>query len=283
MSSTHEPVVAGGRPAKSPDERPDAPGPQETPPHTGAPVAPPLDRSPAAAGREPERATPPASRRGAGQTDAGPVAAASPATGAFDLSRNEPADLLLDVPQLSVDEITLEVQASVGLDHVKLDAKGLDASLFLKASLDNLVALRGGPGRGERDAGVRGGLRRMARALPVADRPPPDAPAAGEAPGAPSGEHAEHRRGEDDDIGTVLDTVRRRAATVAKEGGKAASLAVAGAAGGALLESKRQRRGPRLARALPGRRHRGSGLDALLSTAERVPKALVEGVQQRLP
>lgn len=55
--------------------------------------------------------------------------------------RAVPADLLLDVPQLTVEELTLELDASLLLDRVKLDAKGLDASLYLKADFERLQAL----------------------------------------------------------------------------------------------------------------------------------------------
>jgi hypothetical protein len=266
MASQHETVVASGRRPQSPaDDRPPETPAQRQEPRTGAPVGRPAER-PAA---PPDRAA--ALDRGTAPTTG---AARGPAP-----ERTEEADLLLDVTQLTVDEITLEVEASVGLDHVKLDAKGLDASLFLKASLDNLVALRTHAASGRRSGPVaRAGLRRMARALPSAERAGDEA-ADTDRPDAASDDDRPATRDDDDGIGAVLEDVRRRAATVAKQGGKAASVAVAGAAGGALLESKfgpRRRRGPRLPRMLSRR----SGVQDLLSSAE---DALVETVRRRLP
>jgi hypothetical protein len=199
--------------------------------------------------------------------------------------RSEEADLLLDVTQLTVDEVNLEVQASIGLDHVKLEATGLNASLFLKASLDNLVALRGrtpasrAPGHQApaADGGSAPGLPASADRTTEADPDGPDAQRH-EIP-----HHAQE--GEGNGLHAVLEGVRRRAAVAAKEGGKAASVAVVGAAGGALLESKlgHGRRRLRLPLSLPGGRRGGHGLPTLLvSSAERAPKALVDKIQQRL-
>ena len=71
-------------------------------------------------------------------------------------------DVLLDVPNLSVDEINLEVEnlkakvsldarlanllqltagADVGIDKVKLDIKGVRAEVLLKVRLDNVNAI----------------------------------------------------------------------------------------------------------------------------------------------
>jgi hypothetical protein len=264
MSSQQETVIASGRrPVPEPQERPVQPRGQAEEPRTGAPVGRPADRP----------ATPP--DQGAAPTTG---AARGPAP-----ERTADADLLLDVTQLTVDEITLEVQASVGLDHVKLDAKGLDASLFLKGSLDNLVAMRRQARTGPpSEPAARGGMRRMARALPPSEGVRTDQPAEPDRPDSGRDDQRNGTRGDDDDgIGAVLESVRRRAATVAKQGGKAASVAVAGAAGGALLESKlgpRHRRGPRLPRVLSRR----SAVDDLLSAAEDAPKALVDTVRRRL-
>jgi hypothetical protein len=252
------------------------------------------ERSPAAPGRLAGRAEPRGDARAT--PTAGPLAetrpgvplpASPPVASGAAADRTQDADVLLDVSRLTVDELTLELQASVALDHVKLDAKGLDASLFLKGSLENLVALRGGaPARSRAMGAARRAARWAAPELPVGGRarrsdgadgvtPEDDTPAPVDAPGA-----------EDDGIGGVLDGVRQRAATVAKKGGAAASLAVVGAAGGALLESTldpRHRRGPRLPKVLGGRRRRGPSVTSLLSGAERAPKALIDEVQRRLP
>jgi hypothetical protein len=76
----------------------------------------------------------------------------------------EEPDVLLDVPQLHVDEIDLEVEglrarvslqaevldllklnvgADVALDEVKLDIKGVDAQALLKVRLDNVAQVIG--------------------------------------------------------------------------------------------------------------------------------------------
>jgi hypothetical protein len=251
------------------------------------------ERSPAAAGRpasrtesrDDPRATPsagalPEIRAGA------PVPASPPVVSGAAADRAQDADVLLDLSRLTVDELTLEVQASVAIDHVKLDAKGLDASLFLKGSLDNVVALRGGtPARSRAMGAARRAARWAAPELPVGSRTRRsdgvDGPAAEDEVRAPDDASGDA----DDRTGAVLDRVRQRAATVAKEGGKAASLAVVGAAGGALLESRlrpRHRRGPRLPKALGGRGRRGPSVPSLRDAAERAPKALIDEVQRRL-
>jgi hypothetical protein len=121
----------------------------------------------------------------------------------------------------------------------------------------------------------------MARALPPTGRVSVDQPADPDRPDATRDDEGE-RPADDDGIDAVLANVRRRAATVAKEGGRAASVAVAGAAGGALLESRfgpRHRRGPRMPRMLSRR----SGVQDLLSSAEDAPEALIDTVRRRLP
>jgi hypothetical protein len=66
-------------------------------------------------------------------------AAAMPASGS---SREADADVVVDVPQLSVDELNLELHAPI-LEQVKLEAKGLQVGLFAKVGLDNVVAIAG--------------------------------------------------------------------------------------------------------------------------------------------
>jgi hypothetical protein len=283
MSSQHE-TVAGSeagsvRPREDRAER------------SGADVR--AERSPAAAGRDPgraevrddTRATPSAGPLPEIRTGT-PLAASPPVASGAAADRAQDADLLLDVSRLTVDELTLEVQASVAVDHLKLDAKGLDASLFLKGSLDNLVALRGeAPARSRAMGAARRAARWATPELPVAGRARRNDAADASTPEDETAAPAHASADEDDGIGAVLDGVRRRAATVAKEGGKAASLAVVGAAGGALLESKlgpRHRRGARLPKVLGGRGARGPRVPSLLSGAERAPKALIEEVQRRL-
>jgi hypothetical protein len=252
------------------------------------------ERSPATTGRLAGRAEPredTRATRSAGplpEAHTGlPLPASPPVASGGAADRAQDADVLLDVSRLTVDELTLEVQASVALDHVKLDAKGLDASLFLKGSLDNLVALRGeAPARSRAMGAARRAARWAAPELPVAGRARRNDAADASTPEDETAAPAHPSSDEDDGIGAVLDGVRRRAATVAKEGGKAASLAVVGTAGGALLESKlgpRHRRGARLPKVLGGRGARRPRVPSLLSGAERAPKALIEEVQRRLP
>ena len=58
-------------------------------------------------------------------TAAGGLPAATSMSLVAQTDRTVDADFLVDVPQLSVEELTLELEASVGLSRVKLDAKGL--------------------------------------------------------------------------------------------------------------------------------------------------------------
>lgn len=51
------------------------------------------------------------------------------------------SDVALDAAHLKLDELTLELQASVGVERLNVAAKGLDAELYLRANLENLVAL----------------------------------------------------------------------------------------------------------------------------------------------
>ena len=168
--------------------------------------------------------------------------------------RDVDSDLLLDIPQLRVEGLTLDLEASLLLNHVKLDANGLETSLYLKADLDLLRPLiqkgAGGAGNAERrgsrqprgaDTGrVPGALRELLGATRDAYRqlsehsaePPPrdvetTARDVGEQDHAPAGEH-------DGRANAALE----RARGVAVGGAKAAGLTAAGLAGGALLESR---------------------------------------------
>lgn len=53
----------------------------------------------------------------------------------------EDSDLLLNLPQLTVDELDLELETSFGLDRIKINAKSLEAGLLVKASLGNIAAV----------------------------------------------------------------------------------------------------------------------------------------------
>ena len=50
-------------------------------------------------------------------------------------------DIVAEVPRLRVDELLLEVQADLGIQHVKLDAKALELELYAQADLENVVKL----------------------------------------------------------------------------------------------------------------------------------------------
>jgi hypothetical protein len=161
--------------------------------------------------------------------------------------RSVDADLLIDVPQLTVEELALELEASIVLNHVKLDAKGLDACLFLKANFDSLRALvlRGpesteGPSRSPRSSDmprVRSGLRELL--------------------GAPSDDDGDSER---------PNAVRERLRHAAGHGVKAAGLTAAGLAGGALLESRTK---PSRKLQMPWRRSRA--------------QAVLDQISRRLP
>jgi hypothetical protein len=53
----------------------------------------------------------------------------------------ERSDVVLDASHLNVEELALEVEGDLGIKHLRLDTKGLEAQLFLKADLGNVVAL----------------------------------------------------------------------------------------------------------------------------------------------
>jgi hypothetical protein len=220
----------------------------------------------------------------------------TPLAGAVAVSdRAADADLLVDVPHLTVEELSLEVEASPLLNRVKLDAKGLELGLFLKADLGGLTSpVAGGrrgadidarPGRARaRDATrVRNGLRELLGSTRDATRELSDQDvqqqlrgvheSAREAYAHLAGAGEEPASGHDDssgddrrdsgvgpDDGSEASRPRaagQRALQFAKQGGKAAGLTAAGLAGGALLESRRKpdRRLP-----IPRRRNRAQAI-----------------------
>lgn len=147
------------------------------------------------------------------------------------------ADLLLDIPQLSVEELSLELNASVLLDHVKLEAKGLETRLYLRADFGSLAALaghgereqRGRRSRAARMALSRGALR--GRLAAPAARPPQPAP---EPPETDERDEHARRNGHDEGAHDARERVRHAVA----QGAKAAGLTAAGFAGAALLDSR---------------------------------------------
>jgi hypothetical protein len=210
--------------------------------------------------------------------------------------RTVDADLLIDIPKLSVEELSLELDASLLLNHVKLDAKGLEAGLYLKANFDHLVALtpQGTGAPRQRGADVmrgRTGLRELLGATRDAYRDLSDRDVQRQLQGVhasareayarittedePAGERQrdedgaqeegepEHRH--DGDRGRSL-AVRDRARHAVTQGAKAAGLTAAGLAGGALLEAHGK---PSRKLSIPGRRTRARAIrDAI---AKRLP------------
>jgi hypothetical protein len=186
------------------------------------------------------------------------------------------ADLLVDIPQLVVEDLALELEASLVLNRVKLDAKGLDAGLFLKANFDSLRALaqRGSEGsegsvvEGERASRsprgsdlmrVRTGLRELLGTTRDAYRDLSDREVQRQLRGVHASAQEAHDRvasdeparetsGDDDDgrdrdgdragDGGRSHAVRERLRHAAGQGVKAVGLTVAGLAGGALLEAR---------------------------------------------
>jgi hypothetical protein len=162
--------------------------------------------------------------------------------------RTVDADLLIDIPQLSVEELTVELDASPLLNHVKLDAKGLEAGLYLKANLDNVVALT------QQDSGTppaRTGLRELLGATRDAYRDLSDRDVQKQLQGVHTSAREAYARIATDDQGegeaegdrhhdgngSQPLPVRQRARHAVTQGAKAAGLTAAGLAGGALLES----------------------------------------------
>jgi hypothetical protein len=143
--------------------------------------------------------------------------------------RTVDADFLVDVPQLSVEELTLELEASVGLNRLKLDAKGLQAGLYLKADFENLQALA--QKRSGSHGPVRSGLRELLSGTrDVIEHVTPS-------------DHAEDQAQDDHDHDQSgnragAQETRQRVRHAVGQGAKAAGLTAAGLAGGALLEAR---------------------------------------------
>lgn len=189
---------------------------------------------------------------------------------ALSSDRAVPADLLVDVPQLTVEELTLELEASLLLNRVKLDAKGLEAGLYVRADFERLQALTGKDSdvhdsqRGSDGVSVRRGLRgllgatrgayRVLSAREALERVTTSDDSDTSVEG-PAGE-----RHHDGDGGPARAT-RGRALHAAKQGAKAAGLTAAGVAGGAVLEAQLK---PSQKLPIPRRRNRARAmLDAV--------------------
>jgi len=148
--------------------------------------------------------------------------------------RTAEADLLVDVPQLAVDELTLELESSLVLNRLKLDAKGLQLGVFVKADLEHVQEMvQRRSGRQDR---ARTGLRELLSGTreqeprPVAAEQPAQEPERGDDQDGHQGErHDQH-----DHDGNGSHPARHAAA----QGAVAAGLTAAGIAGGALLEAR---------------------------------------------
>ena len=188
-------------------------------------------------------------------TAAGGLPAATAMSLVAPTDRTVDADLLVDVPQLSVDELTLELEASVGLSRLKLDAKGLQAGLYLKGDFENLQSL---PQKRSGSHGpVRSGLRELLSGTrEVIEHVAPSDDAEDQAQDHRSDGHDQTSNGAE------AHDARQRVRHVVGQGAKAAGLTAAGLAGGALLEarvkpsSKLPRRLPKLPGNLPLPRRR---------------------------
>ena len=160
------------------------------------------------------------------------------------------ADLLVDIPQLSVDELTLELEASTLLNAVRLEAKGLELGLYLRADFDRLAELAGSrSGGGSKRSARQPRDVRMGLAGLLGDGSDGDADHGG----------SHSRNGQSH-------PARERARHAVSQGVKAAGLTAAGLAGGALIESRSK---PSLRLQLP-RRHKGM-------------RALRDAITDRLP
>jgi hypothetical protein len=147
--------------------------------------------------------------------------------------RTVDADFLVDVPQLSVEELTLELEASVGLSRVKLDAKGLQAGLYLKADFENLQALA--QKRAGSHGPVRSGLRELLSGTrDVIEHVTPSDHAEDQAQDHRSHDHDHDQSGNR----AGAQETRQRVRHAVGQGAKAAGLTAAGLAGGALLEAR---------------------------------------------
>jgi hypothetical protein len=149
-------------------------------------------------------------------------------------------DVVVDIPHLTVDELTVELAPTAVVEQIKVTAKGLDLGLFLKADLEQLISPQTGGHERPQDTD---------------DRPRLQAGASGD----------EHQ---DDEGESRVRSAGHRAVKIAKEGGKAASLTAAGVAGGALLESTLQP-----SRKLPGllRRRRSGPAGVIDRVREHLP------------
>jgi hypothetical protein len=165
-------------------------------------------------------------------TAAGGLPAATSMSLVAQTDRTVDADFLVDVPQLSVEELTLELEASVGLSRVKLDAKGLQAGLYLKADFENLQALA--QKRSGSHGPVRSGLRELLSGTrDVIEHVTPSDHAEDQAQDHRSHDHDHDQSGNR----AGAQETRQRVRHAVGQGAKAAGLTAAGLAGGVLLET----------------------------------------------
>jgi hypothetical protein len=171
------------------------------------------------------------------------------ALGSAPSDRAVDADLLIDIPKLSVEELSLELDASLLLNRVKLDAKGLEAGLYAKANFDNVTGLtHQGPG------------------TPLGTDPSRDVSVQRQLQGGHASAREAYARFTTQDEPARERPVRERARQALTRGAKAAGLTAAGLAAGVLLESHSK---PSRKLSILGRRNRARAVrDA---TAKRLP------------
>jgi hypothetical protein len=237
------------------------------------------------------------------QAESGPPQPAMPAPS----HPGTDGDVVIDVPQLAVEELSLELHAPI-LDQVKIEAKGLNVGLFAKVDLDNVVKMVGkrpAPGLpdiearettgGEdqpaaeqeraaaaekRTAGVRQELQQLVESAKEAYEEVSDRDMEQQVRQFyDTARHAYARvSGQPEGDGEAGDGARpegarhagrRRALEITKQGGKAAGLTAAGVAGGAALESVRHSGGIKLH--MPVQRRSSSA-----------PKAVIDKVRDRI-
>jgi hypothetical protein len=189
------------------------------------------------------------------------------------------ADVLLDIPRLEVDELALELEATTLLRHVRLEVKDLQLGLLLRADVERLADLAWARSH-DAPAGRRTGGRLASATygrLFGAERQRPQLGSGAEQP------EEETERTEEQPAQAREHESGPRLGHLAKEGGKAAAVAAAGLAGGALVEARLKplrKHGVELPSAL--RKH-GVEIPSALRRHESAPRAALRRVARALP
>jgi hypothetical protein len=133
---------------ESPKSAPNGSSGPEAPPERPAERERPADREEQVEERV-ERESVHLERAAASPSQASPEAAPAPTTPRWSQARRVPerSDVVVDASHLTVDELSVELEGDMGIKHLRLETKGLEAQLFLKADLENVVALVDSAGR----------------------------------------------------------------------------------------------------------------------------------------